>query len=588
MQSFHCGPAETHHIYSPAISSPMQKKVIILGGGVAGLSAAHELAERGFPVEIYESNPIVPGGKARSVPVPGTMIDGKLPLPGEHGFRFFPGFYKHLPDTMKRIPFPGKKSVLENLVSPDRIMVARYDKPPIITVANFPHSIKDVKLVLHDMFGGVNSGLSKEEIDFFGERVWQLMTSCYDRRLNEYERIGWWEFCQADRFSDAYRSLLVQGLTRTLVAAQAEIASTKTGGDIFLQLIFNMMMPFVSTDRVLNGPTNEVWIFPWLKYLEGKGVKYHLGAEAVSFECAGTEISAVNVNMNGSVQKITGDYYILATPVEKAAKLISSEMLHIDSSLSTLQQLAVDVSWMNGMQFYLNEDIAINKGHVIYCDSEWALTSISQLQFWPKDIFNIENHYNGTIKTILSVDISGWDSPGMNGKCANECTLEEIKDEVWAQLKKSLNVQGKTVLRDEQIAFWFIDRDICEVGTPGAPKTINKEPLLVNHTNSWTLRPSAHTFIPNFFIASDYVKTYTDLATMEGANEAARRAVNAIIGVSGADADLCELWNLHEPDFLLPFRHHDKKRYDAGLPWKDEFSGVEKLVSEIWSKFHKA
>ncbi|HEU4717215.1 MAG TPA: FAD-dependent oxidoreductase, partial [Bacteroidia bacterium] len=266
----------------------MPKKVIILGGGVAGLSAAHELAERGFSVEIFERNPDVPGGKARSVPVPGTMTDGKLPLPGEHGFRFFPGFYKHLPDTMKRIPFPGKKSVYENLVAPDRIMVARYDKPPILTVANFPHSISDVKLVIHDMFGGVDTGLTEEEIDFFAARVWQLMTSCYDRRLNDYERIGWWEFCQADRFSETYRSLLVEGLTRTLVAAQAEIASTKTGGDIFLQLIFNMMMPFVDTDRVLCGPTNEMWIYPWLVYLREKGVKYHLGAEAKSFECSDT------------------------------------------------------------------------------------------------------------------------------------------------------------------------------------------------------------------------------------------------------------------------------------------------------------
>lgn len=32
----------------------MSNKVIILGGGVAGMSAAHELIERGFEVEIYE------------------------------------------------------------------------------------------------------------------------------------------------------------------------------------------------------------------------------------------------------------------------------------------------------------------------------------------------------------------------------------------------------------------------------------------------------------------------------------------------------------------------------------------------------
>ena len=53
-------------------------KVIVIGGGVAGMSAAHELVERGFQVEIFERNPRYVGGKARSVDAPGTnKIDPK-------------------------------------------------------------------------------------------------------------------------------------------------------------------------------------------------------------------------------------------------------------------------------------------------------------------------------------------------------------------------------------------------------------------------------------------------------------------------------------------------------------------------------
>ncbi|MCA9420892.1 MAG: NAD(P)/FAD-dependent oxidoreductase, partial [Nitrospira sp.] len=36
----------------------MSKKVIILGGGIGGMSAAHELAERGFDVEVFERQEI--------------------------------------------------------------------------------------------------------------------------------------------------------------------------------------------------------------------------------------------------------------------------------------------------------------------------------------------------------------------------------------------------------------------------------------------------------------------------------------------------------------------------------------------------
>jgi hypothetical protein len=45
--------------------------------------------------------------------------------------------------------------------------------------------------------------------------------------------------------------------------------------------------------------------------------------------------------------------------------------------------------------------------------------------------------------------------------------------------------------------------------------------------------------------------------------------VNAILDVSGADAEECDIWNLHEPHFVVRARKHDKNRYGRGLPYKD-------------------
>jgi uncharacterized protein with NAD-binding domain and iron-sulfur cluster len=67
-------------------------KVAILGGGVGGMSAAHELAERGFEVEVYEKMPHYVGGKARSILVPNSGTDGRKDLPGSMDFGFSPGF----------------------------------------------------------------------------------------------------------------------------------------------------------------------------------------------------------------------------------------------------------------------------------------------------------------------------------------------------------------------------------------------------------------------------------------------------------------------------------------------------------------
>ena len=43
----------------------------------------------------------------------------------------------------------------------------------------------------------------------------------------------------------------------------------------------------------------------------------------------------------------------------------------------------------------------------------------------------------------------------------------------------------------------------------------------------------------------------TDLATMEAANEAARRAVNAILDESGSSAERCKVWPMREPEISI-------------------------------------
>src|SRR5262249_39771751 len=159
---------------------------------------------------------------------------------------------------------------------------------------------------------------------------------------------------------------------------------------------------------------------------------------------------------------------------------------------------------------------------------------------------------DGRLGGILSIDISDWKSPGvLYGKPAIQCSAEEIKNEVWAQLKSALNVDGAKQLDDANILSWFLDTDI---EFPNPSEVANLEPLLINTAGSLAYRPNASTEISNLFLASDYVRTYTDIACMEGANEAARRAVNAILEREGSTARRAQLWPLEEPEFFAPMR----------------------------------
>lgn len=112
-------------------------------------------------------------------------------------------------------------------------------------------------------------------------------------------------------------------------------------------------------------------------------------------------------------------------------------------------------------------------------------------------------------------------------------------------------------------------------------KKKNREPLLVNLINTRGLRPEAYTRIPNLFLASDYVRSNTDLATMEAANEAARRAVNCILDALSSKERHCKIWKLHEPALLGFWRENDQVRFAKGLPWKEKLSWSIFLKTEI-------
>jgi hypothetical protein len=91
---------------------------------------------------------------------------------------------------------------------------------------------------------------------------------------------------------------------------------------------------------------------------------------------------------------------------------------------------------------------------------------------------------------------------------------------------------------------------------------MNAEPLLVNRAGALALRPGARTAIRNLYLASDYVRTTTNLACMEGANEAARLAVNAILESSGYKQPPCEIWPPNEP--LEGLRAVDEQLFARG------------------------
>ncbi|MBP2324465.1 uncharacterized protein with NAD-binding domain and iron-sulfur cluster [Kibdelosporangium banguiense] len=537
------------------------RRVAVFGGGMGGLTVAHELAERGYQVTVYERKAW--GGKCRSMPSPGTGTGGRLDLPGEHGFRFFPGFYQNLPDSMSRIPLPGGGTARDNLVS-GREEVAFYKG---ITL----------KLPAEGSIGGTLSPQSllaflqtalqlgalvpAHEVAYFLQKIIVFVTSGPKRRLGQWEKMSFADFVRSSRMSQTYRDVLVDMFTSTLVAAKPDKANTRTMGLMAEAWAYSTLGlgGYSPPDRLLNAPTNEALIDPWLEHLRSLGVTFHLGATLTDLQVSNRAISGARVTTATGTSTVDADHYVLAVPVERAVPLLNADILAADPSLASLRKLTTD--WMNGVMLYLKRPLNLSDGHVTYPGQPWALTSISQGQFWRKKF--ADTYGDGTVQDCLSLDLSAWDKPGvLYGKPAKQCTPAEIIDEIKEQLRRSIPF-GPAVLPDSLIHSHFIDPAITGTGTPGAA---NDEPLLINTPGSWNYRPEARTAIPNLYLASDYVRADINLATMEAANEAGRKAANAIIDNSGGSEPHAKLFTLYQPREFALIHADDDLRYSLRLP----------------------
>jgi uncharacterized protein with NAD-binding domain and iron-sulfur cluster len=561
-------------------------RVNIIGGGVGGLSAAHELAERGFEVHLYEARPDF-GGKARSQFVAGTGTGGRRDLPGEHGFRFYPRFYKHVTDTMARITLPNGESVADQLRPTPEAAVATPNKG---TVGRFRRDgVRrggDIIEALNTLFKDM--GFDGPDLALFALQILRYLSSSDERRLGQYEQVSWWTYLGGPGYSPRCQQQLTE-VPRMLVAMDSTKGNACTNGVISMQLLLDLALYTDSTDRTMGGPTSQMWIEPWITLLTSLGATLHPGQACTALDVENGRVARARF-ANGESVGDAGDQFVLAVPLEAAVPLMNDALCALDPQCARLRAVDVDalVSRMVGMQFFLYEDVQVARGHILFPEAPWALTAISQPQFWRDSVGPFSRAFGaGDVSGLISVDISEWNKPGdFVRKPAIECTPDEVKTEVWEQLKAGLNGpdRDQQMLTDRLLHSWRIDSDLDYSG--GLPSK-NSSGLLIHPPNSWANRPEAASAVPNLAFAADYVRTTTDLASMEAANEAARRAVNAVLDRERSPLPRASLWPLEEPPMFAAWKRLDAELYRMGRPHLFEIVGIKEAfqAADLFRRF---
>jgi hypothetical protein len=307
-------------------ASEQAPSVVIFGAGIAGLTAAHELAERGIQVTVVDA--AMPhcklpgmqsnvGGMARTQwahgspwPRPdGAGAKSERLFPGEHGYRLFPSFYRHVFDTMKRTPILGVDLDVQVMsqrppvwplnvrVSPDQLGIrpTAFDQLQATHEQVFarrgqfvrlrrdrPRSLEAFRTEYMNLHEGL--GFPKRDMARFFFKLLRYLMTCSERRAAEYETQSLLAFFDPSLYSEGFIKA-IKSAPQALVAMDAELCDARTQGNVYIQLLLDQILGSEYTDSTLRGPTSVAWFDHWYRYLESLNVKF-INAELLALRPA--------------------------------------------------------------------------------------------------------------------------------------------------------------------------------------------------------------------------------------------------------------------------------------------------------------
>lgn len=397
-------------------------------------------------------------------------------IPGEHGFRFFPNFYRHLFDTMKRTPlldaenFQTGRTAYEQLVATPGAMLALNDgKAPVdvnLRGHQSTYSLDQAMKIFFDRLGFDPQDMIG--LQFFTAR-W--MTSCSLRRRHEGEPQNFVQYIGGrDSYSKGAWDFINKA-PRALAAMSATESDARTQFDIAVQLMGLAPDQKNVADMTLNGPTNTAWLDYWKAYLKVQGVRFFTGTLngmvldekkkeflpnvsgpdghglplsedpflpylhpgsgenlrhrfvlAMSYQHVSDVVAgAYDAAMKERLPFAGPFRQLLEFDRQSDRRNVQGDLLQIPRSAETGAPLgAYPLRTISGLQFFFPNRYRIGSGNLYFPDSPWGLTSISQFAYWRNRIKPV-----GQFLGQISVDVGDWHEFYPNGLATVEYGVED-------------------------------------------------------------------------------------------------------------------------------------------------------------------
>lgn len=496
-------------------------KIIIFGAGIAGLTAAGELTERGHEVVVYEANPDA-GGFFRS-----ARLQENSNTPSEYSWHGFGPWYHNTFDLMKSLPFDESSSLYSRVLSrplsyglaPDSV------KKPVNNITVF----RVFKKFDFNIIDGLRLGwimLKQWSADQRTQKEYALKNAAdvFDASLSDSAAKTWksvlgpWIGSDWTRVSYHHAGLFFK---KNLFSGKSHYHSADSRGDSWAQDPGGGWL-------VLRGPSSDYWFDRWVKHLSSKGVKFKWNSKLTKLNYSNGEITSAVIDGKKS---IVADMYVLAiNPFATNSILNKTPSLQATKELNKFKSLVQDGPHTQvAFQITFKDSVNWTKPRSAFLlpDSPYNITLYAVEQSWDESLSlgkDVKSLWTGT--TCVG---------SVKGKLhrvdVEHATKKQFKEEVLYQIRRNKTLNE--LLKQANNGKGFDDFDMIDIQvwhewhfSKSGIKA--DQPKWVTSYSTQPNIPAQKTAVSNLILAGAHTKTSADIWSIEGAVESGRRAARLI------------------------------------------------------------
>lgn len=501
-----------------SIQASIRRTAAVYGAGIAGLAAAHELAQRGWEVRVFELNPEA-GGFFRS-----ARLDSDGGVPSEYSWHGIGPWYHNVFDVMKQIPFDADGSVYERALSrpicfgvaPDQGQAQFDDTGVFPDVARmFRMTRLDVVRWAWLMLKTWTANLRSE-----GDYATRNAAEQWARVLTPTAAATWAACFGPWVGSDWTRVSLHQAglfFRRQLITRPSHAHMADPEGPAWSQGARSGWL-------LLRGPSSEFWFERWVRHLQSMGVRFQFDC---SLQRLALEHGRIAHSLLENGQRVEADAHVLAiNPFAAAEVLARTPGLSGVEPLHCFGPLIQDGPHTQvAFRIEFGERICWPRPRcaVVVADSEFNITLFAQEQAWWPEVPLGEGVASLWTATACVSSVPGR----VHGEPLERCTRQQFIDEVTAQLMRceALDRLVRSANDGRGLASFPIRRiEIWHEWTFSTDGIKHRQPKWVNTTHTQQWLPPQRTSLPNLALAGAHTRTEADVWSIEAAVESGRRA----------------------------------------------------------------